>query len=149
MFLPEELGSALKEVEAVAAVEVLEAVKEVEAAPGLKTKGDEIPTKGVAIGPIRPIGAAARIAGAVGPGIDGPAVEAAAVADADDGRRQQMGEGELKMRLSSNGEMSLARMLDTQRVQSVAGGGCGGGLGPAMRFGGAAVKSGGANGVGQ
>ena len=77
-------------------------------------------------------------------------MEAAAVADADDGRRQQMGEGELKMRLSSDVEMSLARMLDTQReCGPLPGGGRGGGLGPAMRFGGAAVKSGGVNGVGQ
>ena len=42
---------------------------------------------GAAIGPIRPIGTATRIAGTIGPDIDGPAMEAAVVADADDSRR--------------------------------------------------------------
>ena len=60
--------------------------------------GIKIPTKDAAIGPIRPIDTAARIVGAVGPGIDGPTVEVATVADADDGQWRQMGEGELKMR---------------------------------------------------
>ena len=85
----------------------------------------QIPTKGGAvIGPIRPIGAAARIAGAVGPGIDGPAMEAAALGDADDGRRPQMGEGELNMRLSSDVEKSFARMPATHQEcgSSLAGG---------------------------
>ena len=84
MFLPEEL------LQAVAAVEVLE---EVEATPGVDDEGrahDEpgmqIPTKGsAAISPIRPIGAAARIAGAVGPGIEGPAMEVSGLGYAHDG----------------------------------------------------------------
>ena len=83
------------------------------------------------------------------PGIDGPAKEAAGLGDADHGRREQIVEGELKIRLSSEEEMSLARMPATHRECGSSPGGRGGGRGPAMSFAGAVVKSGEANAVGR